>query len=446
MKKHFSLGLLLTFFTVCQFYGQDPLTNYTWTSVDENSYRSVITDTDPFGNQSSILECTPNGSWQGFGFQNITIDPNKTYRFSYWTKVLSDTPSYSFTGKISSSSGMISSSGSTINDYYIHSVWAVPGSGTWYLYVGFVKGNGDTSTYDGSIHDSNGLVSGLTTDGHRFATSTTSIGFGASHNSGNTSNRVYYFDPRIEEVTTAGDDSVTDLLNPSGGGNNGGNSGGGTGGYWAQTGSDIHYDGGNVGIGTTTPEAFLEVEGTGTIGGQWNPNNSFFSIKEDGTSSAIIMDSNEIYGSGTLHIGAQTGDIVKFRKVTATGSTDHMIIDANGNMGIGTTTPGSWKLAVNGNIRAKEIKVETGWADYVFKEGYDLPTLEEVEKHIQEKGHLMNIPSEAEVLENGIQLGEMNKLLLEKIEELTLYILEHKKQMADQQKQIDELKKLLENE
>ena len=403
MKKHFSLGLLLTFFTVCQFYGQDPLTNYTWTSADENSYRSVITDTDPFGNQSSILECTPNGSWQGFGFQNITIDPNKTYRFSYWTKVLSDTPSYSFTGKISSSNGMISSSGSTINDYYIHSVWAVPGSGTWYLYVGFVKGNGDTSTYDGSIHDSNGLVSGLTTDGHRFATSATSIGFGASHNSGNTSNRVYYFDPRIEEVTTVGDDSVADLLNPSGGGNNGGNSGGGTGGYWAQTGSDIHYDGGNVGDGTTTPEELFQISnsflfhtgGHDVLGFEYKP------------SGGVDLDATKYAGeirfdptNGNLRLGTSSS-------LTNTPTTN-LLISKDGNIGIGTTTPGSWKLAVNGNIRAKEIKVETGWADYVFKEGYDLPSLEEVEKHIQEKGHLINIPSEAEVLENGIKLGEMN--------------------------------------
>lgn len=96
------------------------------------------------------------------------------------------------------------------------------------------------------------------------------------------------------------------------------------------------------------------------------------------------------------------------------------------NLGIGTTNPGSWKLAVKGKIRAEEIKVETGWADYVFKEDYDLPTLEEVEKHIKEKGHLINIPSAKEVEENGIQLGEMNKLLLEKIEELTLYVIQVK--------------------
>ncbi|MEO0902883.1 MAG: hypothetical protein AAFY00_13095 [Bacteroidota bacterium] len=83
-------------------------------------------------------------------------------------------------------------------------------------------------------------------------------------------------------------------------------------------------------------------------------------------------------------------------------TTKMMTMTANGNLGIGTTNPGSYKLAVKGKIRAEEIKVETGWADYVFKADYDLPTLEEVEKHIQEKGHLVNIPSAEEVEKNGI--------------------------------------------
>ena len=117
-----------------------------------------------------------------------------------------------------------------------------------------------------------------------------------------------------------------------------------------------------------------------------------------------------------------------------------MTLQPSGNVGIGTNDPSSYKLAVNGKIRAKEIKVEAGWADYVFKEDYNLPTLEEVEQHIAEKGHLINIPSAKEVEEKGIYLGEMNKLLLEKIEELTLYTLQQQKELEKQQNEIELLK------
>lgn len=98
------------------------------------------------------------------------------------------------------------------------------------------------------------------------------------------------------------------------------------------------------------------------------------------------------------------------------------------NVGIGITNPTN-KLDVNGTIHSKEVKVDmNGWSDFVFKKEYDLPTLEEVEKQINEKGHLANIPSEAEVLKDGINLGEMNAKLLQKIEELTLYMIEMKKE------------------
>ena len=104
-------------------------------------------------------------------------------------------------------------------------------------------------------------------------------------------------------------------------------------------------------------------------------------------------------------------------------------------MGIGTLTTGNHKLAIEGSIGAREIKVEAnGWSDFVFYEDYNLPTLTEVENHIKEKGHLKDIPSAKEVEKNGFFLGAMDAKLLQKIEELTLYTI-------DQQKEIEELKK-----
>lgn len=116
-----------------------------------------------------------------------------------------------------------------------------------------------------------------------------------------------------------------------------------------------------------------------------------------------------------------------------------LTVQNGGNVGIGITTPAE-KLAVNGNIRAKEVKVETAnWPDYVFTKAYKLPSLAETESHIRAKGHLPGIPSAAEVKEKGIELGEMNKKLLEKIEELTLHLIEMKKENEDQKTSINGL-------
>ncbi|CAM1365432.1 conserved hypothetical protein [Tenacibaculum sediminilitoris] len=134
-----------------------------------------------------------------------------------------------------------------------------------------------------------------------------------------------------------------------------------------------------------------------------------------------------------------------------TPGTEKMVITSSGNVGIGTINP-DVKLAVNGIIHSKEVKVDlTGWPDYVFKKEYNLPTLQEVAKHIKEKGHLENIPSAKEVEKNGVKLGEMNKKLLQKIEELTLYTLqqesrlkkleEENKNLKDKTNRIEELEK-----
>jgi len=121
-----------------------------------------------------------------------------------------------------------------------------------------------------------------------------------------------------------------------------------------------------------------------------------------------------------------------------------MTFQSNGYVGIGTTNPKN-KLDVKGTIHSQEVKVDmTGWSDFVLKKEYNLPTLEEVEKHITEKGHLENIPSEEEVLNNGINLGEMNAKLLQKIEELTLYMIEMKKENAEIQKENKEMKRRIE--
>lgn len=102
---------------------------------------------------------------------------------------------------------------------------------------------------------------------------------------------------------------------------------------------------------------------------------------------------------------------------------------AAGVVGIGTSPNANFQLSVDGDIRAKEVVVESGWSDFVFEKDYYLAPLWEVELFINENGHLKDIPTEADVRANGVGLAEINTLLLQKIEELTLYMIEINKRI-----------------
>ncbi len=100
---------------------------------------------------------------------------------------------------------------------------------------------------------------------------------------------------------------------------------------------------------------------------------------------------------------------------------------------VGGANTSAYGLYVKGGILTEELRVRTGWADYVFENDYQLPSLTEVETFITANGHLPNIPSAEQVAAQGIELGDMARLQQEKIEELTLYVIQ-------QQKEIEELK------
>lgn len=113
-----------------------------------------------------------------------------------------------------------------------------------------------------------------------------------------------------------------------------------------------------------------------------------------------------------------------------TAGQERMRIDAYGNVGIGTNNP-SVKLAVNGDIKAKRVKVTTtDWPDYVFHPSYQLPGLMEIADFINAHQHLPGVPSQEEVAREGsVDVGAMNEILLKKIEELTLYMIDLKRKI-----------------
>ena len=114
-----------------------------------------------------------------------------------------------------------------------------------------------------------------------------------------------------------------------------------------------------------------------------------------------------------------------------------------GNVGIGTMDTKGHKLAVAGDIIAEEVKIslQENWPDFVFRENYSLPSIEEVEAHINTKGHLCGIPTEIEVTRDGYNLGDMDAKLLQKIEELTLYLIKQNKQIQELREKVDQLEK-----
>ncbi|MCV9387480.1 hypothetical protein [Reichenbachiella ulvae] len=188
---------------------------------------------------------------------------------------------------------------------------------------------------------------------------------------------------------------------------------------------------GNLGIGTLTPINKLQINNLNNDG--INLDNKF-RFRTSGTSNNFVLE--HIADNGNLY----------FRSMVAGDAAGNIIInDLGGNVAIGGASTGSHKLAVHGSIGAREIKVEaSGWSDFVFFDNYNLRSLEETEQYIQENQHLPDIPSEAEVTANGISLGEMDAKLLQKIEELTLYLIEQNKENQALKTEMESLKSRLE--
>jgi hypothetical protein len=236
---------------------------------------------------------------------------------------------------------------------------------------------------------------------------------------------------------------------------------------------------GNVGIGTTTPAFALDVVGASLVTGIRSLGTAALSSSSGGGVLAATTftptDADQRLGvlgiggviTGTTYkYGAQinayssqawtttaNGTYMTFTTVPNNGvtATERMRIDPEGNVAIGTTTPASgYKLSVNGAAIATSmtVKLAGNWGDYVFNANYHLSSLSAIKTYIDQNHHLPDVPAAADIEKNGIDLGEMNKILMKKVEELTLYMVQLNKQLEAQQEiakaqqeEIEQLKK-----
>lgn len=203
---------------------------------------------------------------------------------------------------------------------------------------------------------------------------------------------------------------------------------------------------GKVGIGVDDPQEKLHI--AGYVRG--NGTNGALQIRTTkGTTAIGAMSENFstfktdrpmfYFNHGLMledgKIGSYVGQCLRF----STNNTERMTIEYNGNVGIGTTAP-KYKLDVNGTLRANEILVNIGnGADFVFGDDYQLRPLQEVSTFIQENGHLPEIQSAADMQENGVNMNQLQIQLLQKIEELTLYLIQQEQTIQHLQEQLNSL-------
>lgn len=186
----------------------------------------------------------------------------------------------------------------------------------------------------------------------------------------------------------------------------------------------------------------LQINSSGHIADPYDPskerdNSSFLRLGEDdsGFRGGYIEYNNH---TNKLHIGTHNAPRSLDLRNDVPAITIHR---GSKGVGVGTTSPAAgYALTVDGSILMEEAKVQVvEGADFVFDDDYDLPSLESIEQHVKTHKHLPDVPSAQRMREEGMMLGEMNILLLQKIEELTLHMIQQHKKIADQQSALDRL-------
>jgi hypothetical protein len=204
--------------------------------------------------------------------------------------------------------------------------------------------------------------------------------------------------------------------------------------------------GGSVGITTTSPQALF------SLGGGNGTNGKKFLIKDDGTANGVQAGMGiDMSGTGReLSVFHSTsngidGDISFGKRLEGAGTyTEAMRVTGTGKVGIGTvnTNDADYKLFVETGIRTRKVKVDqANWPDYVFHTTFRLRPLSEVEQYINQHHHLPEVPSAEEVEKEGLNVGDNQAMLLKKIEELTLYVIEQNKKIQTLELKVERLEK-----
>ena len=200
---------------------------------------------------------------------------------------------------------------------------------------------------------------------------------------------------------------------------------------------DLSWSGATDNVGVTGYTVYQDGSSIATLGNVTNyqvsglsPSTAYtFKVQASDAAGNQSLDSNTISVTTDADPGNGSGNPGPSVWTEANTTASY-----TGEVAVGTSSvPTGYKMAVDGKLITEEVRVEASgtWPDYVFANDYDLPTLEEIQEHILEKGHLPNIPSARQVQQNGLELGEMNRLLLEKIEELTLHILQQEQRIKN---------------
>lgn len=190
----------------------------------------------------------------------------------------------------------------------------------------------------------------------------------------------------------------------------------------------------NLGVGISDPSALIQTNGEVKFGQTANP------VRINSTSGTGIIEGS----SESTFIFRNLNNTADFQWESGTSGNDLMVLRPTGQLGIGTFPEADFGLTVRGKTLTEKVIVRKesnwNWPDFVFEDNYKLPALTDVKKYIKDNKHLPEIPSASDVEKEGQDLAEMNRLLLKKVEELTLYLIEQNDRLDCQEKLIKELR------